>query len=168
MQALQNLGIDFWSLLLYLVNFGVIIYVLNRYLYKPLLRFLDERRETIRRNLEEAETLKTSFQEEMQKREEESRTLVSRMQQELLESKQYADKKAQELLAEASVQRDKMIEDTRAQLEEMKGRLQQDVEKDLLARVEQTILSVLGNKVPDEVIRESVAETWKEVSRRSN
>ena len=48
MDALQKLGIDGWSLVLYLVNYGILFFVLGKYVYKPLAKAMDARSEKIR------------------------------------------------------------------------------------------------------------------------
>ena len=44
MDQLSNLGIDPWNMLLYLANTGVLLVILTYFLYKPILKFIDERR----------------------------------------------------------------------------------------------------------------------------
>jgi F-type H+-transporting ATPase subunit b len=55
MEALAKLGIDWKLLLAQVVNFAVLFFVLRRYAYRPMLAFLDERKERIDRGLRNAE-----------------------------------------------------------------------------------------------------------------
>ena len=65
MEALQKLGIDGASILFYLVNYGVLFFILNKFVIRPLTKTMDERSNQIRTNLQEAEQLRIDFQTEM-------------------------------------------------------------------------------------------------------
>lgn len=48
-------GVDVWKLLFQVLNFLLLLWLLNRFLFKPVLGRLDERRERIEKGLEDAE-----------------------------------------------------------------------------------------------------------------
>ena len=58
MQAFETLGINLPGLLLHLVNFIVLLFILQRFLFPPILRMLDERQARIRESMERAEALR--------------------------------------------------------------------------------------------------------------
>ena len=163
MEAFQKLGIDGWSMLLYLANTGLLLVLLTKLLYRPLLAVLDERRETIRRNLNETELLKQRFTEETKQREQETRASMDRLQSELLLAKEQAESRVKALLAEAEKDRDALLEKGRAQIETEKGRLLKDLENESRRRIERTILFVLKNRIPEATVRSSVEDAWKEL-----
>lgn len=55
MDILSKLGIDWRLLIAQIVNFLILLYVLKRFAYAPILRFLEERREKIERGIKRAE-----------------------------------------------------------------------------------------------------------------
>ena len=55
MDVLHSLGIDGKVLLAQMINFGILLFLLSRYLYKPLLSMLDERKKKIADGLKRAE-----------------------------------------------------------------------------------------------------------------
>jgi F-type H+-transporting ATPase subunit b len=55
MQFFTAFGIDWFKLGAQIVNFLVVLYLLNRFLFRPLLVRMDERSERIRTGLEDAE-----------------------------------------------------------------------------------------------------------------
>lgn len=163
MEALQKLGIDGWSILLYLVNMGILLTVLTKLLYKPLLRFMDERREIVRKNLQETELLKTKFAEESKRQTQETKDLLVKMQSEVAAAKAQAEVRAKELIAEADTRREQMLEEARRQVEETKKGILKEVEKETQKRIEQTILHVLKNKIPADIVKSSVEAAWKDL-----
>jgi F-type H+-transporting ATPase subunit b len=45
MDALANIGVDWKLLLAQVVNFGILLWVLKRYAYQPMLKMMDGRPE---------------------------------------------------------------------------------------------------------------------------
>lgn len=163
MEVLQKLGIDGWSVLLYVVNMGILLGVLTKLLYRPLLKMMDERRDTIRKNLEESELLKVKFLEESTRQAKETKDLLMKMQSEVSATKAQAEVRAKELIAEADVRREQMLEEARRQVKETEDGLLKEVEKEIHKRIEQTILHVLKNKIPADVVKSSVQAAWKDL-----
>ena len=58
MQAFETLGINLPGLVWHLVNFIVLLFILQRFLFPPILRMLDERQARIRESMERAEALR--------------------------------------------------------------------------------------------------------------
>ena len=54
----EKLGIHLPSLIIYVVNFGILLLLLYVFAYKPVLRLLDQRSERIRESLEAADRAK--------------------------------------------------------------------------------------------------------------
>jgi F-type H+-transporting ATPase subunit b len=89
-------GVDFPKLIFQIINFLVLLYLANRFLFKPVMKLLDERSERIRKGLEDAEAA-----------ERDRELAASEREAALTESR----KEAQALLARAA----KIAEDTRAE-----------------------------------------------------
>jgi F0F1-type ATP synthase membrane subunit b/b' len=84
MDGLSKLGIDLWSIGVYLANAGLMLFVLSYLLYKPVLGFMDRRRDEIRKSLDEARLLK----DELDKKSEEASKAQSRFENELKEERE--------------------------------------------------------------------------------
>ncbi len=52
-QIISVFGIDWKLILIQAVNFGLLLFVLHRFLYKPVLAVIDARREKIKRSIED-------------------------------------------------------------------------------------------------------------------
>jgi F-type H+-transporting ATPase subunit b len=55
MAFFEAFGVDIWKLGFQIVNFLLLLYLLNRFLFKRVLRLLDERQTKISQGLEDAE-----------------------------------------------------------------------------------------------------------------
>ena len=87
-ETLQSLGVYWSKLIAQLVNFGIVLFILWKFAYRPVLRLLEERRQKVAEAMINAEKAK----------EELKRTEAQR----------------QEVLAETNAQANKLIEEARA------------------------------------------------------
>ena len=105
MELINALGIDIKILVAQLINFGILLFVLMWFFYKPILRMLDERSKKIERGVLDAEKAK----ERLVEIEEKERKIISE-----------AQKKANGIVAEAyeklEVQKAQMAEKTREEV----------------------------------------------------
>jgi len=83
MEALGKLGIDGRLLIAQILNFGILLFLLHRFLYKPLLGMLEKRRALIEKSLEEAKAISEKLSsveqmrfDELQKAKEQAAAIV--------------------------------------------------------------------------------------------
>lgn len=69
MEALLAFGVNWKLLLIQGVNFGLLLFLLHRYLYKPLFALLEKRQNVIERGLHDAEEAKRERQKTEDERE---------------------------------------------------------------------------------------------------
>jgi len=93
MEIIQKFGIDPVLLIAQIVNFLIILYLLKRFAYKPILTTLKNREEKIKKGLQDAE---------------ESRILLEK-----------ATAREQEILRKAQSETKKLLEEAKAQREEL-------------------------------------------------
>ena len=84
----RQFGVDWWKLISQMISFTIVVYVLHKFAYQPVLQVLEERRTKIEEGLANAER--------------------SRLQ--LAEAREQADK----VITQANVTATKLIEDARA------------------------------------------------------
>ena len=108
-----QIGTIFWTV----VTFVLLLVVLGRFAWRPLLGALNEREETIRRGIDEARR----DREEAEKTLQEHRDLVAAVHRDraaaLAEGQQEAERVKAEILEEARKQREQLLEQTEAQVQ---------------------------------------------------
>ena len=106
-------GLAIWTL----VAFGLTYWVLKRYAFGPIQKLIDERRDRIRRSLEEADRAR----DEARKLIQEHRALIgqARGQAEeiLAEARRVADSQRQRVKEETEADRRRRLEETKRQIE---------------------------------------------------
>ena len=110
---------NIWAFLVQLIAFIIMVFVVIKFAYKPVRKFLDKRREYIANNLKEAEEKNSEANKNIQ----ESITSVN-------SSKNEAIKIIQDAKKESEIQREKMLEETNAQLQEKRLQAQEDIKKE--------------------------------------
>lgn len=164
MDIFTNLGIDWHSVIVYVVNFGILVFVLAYFFTGPLLKIIDERRDHIKKNLEEAERIKNEFMQEKKRADAEKEALRTEMTQEMSDFKKELDKRRKDQEETLELRKAKMLEEVRSIVEEEKQNILRNAEQQTLDLIEKVVLHVVSNKVPDDVIKDSVQEAWKNYS----
>ncbi len=161
MEGLSKLGIEPLSILIYLVNTGLLLVVLTYVLYKPVIRFIDARRKQISDSVDEARLLK----EELDKKAAEVAETQARFEAELKKEREslrkFAEERRSQLEAEMTTARTEMLQKAQEEIDARKGELMKDVEKSLLELMKKIVLEVVQHKVPEDVIQASIHDAWK-------
>lgn len=114
---MEKLGIRPDILITQIINFAILLFLLQRFLYKPILNILQERRERIRESLAEAERVREEAERQRQEYERE----LARQRQESQEQIQRAMKASEEA-------REQIIAEARREAEEIKARAREEIE----------------------------------------
>jgi F-type H+-transporting ATPase subunit b len=106
-------GLMIWTIICFLIT----LFVLKRYAFGPIQKMIDERRERIRRSLEEAEEARAEARQIL----EEHRKLVGQARGEaeqiLAEARRVADAQRERVKEETEADRQRRLEETRRQIE---------------------------------------------------
>ena len=108
-----RLGLMVWTI----VCFGITFFVLKRFAFGPIQKIIDERRERIRRSIEEAEKARTEARRLL----EEHRALIGQArgqaEQILAEARKVAESMARRVKEETEADRHRRLEETKRQIE---------------------------------------------------
>jgi F-type H+-transporting ATPase subunit b len=102
---LEKLGILLPNLIFNIINFGIMVWLLNRFLYQPIMKLFNERRERIREGLAEADRVRSEAAAERAQLEaqiaEERRTSQDRLRDAVSKSEEAAKRRLEEANAQA-------------------------------------------------------------------
>lgn len=167
MDALAKLGIDGWGLLLYLVNFGVLLILLKRFVYKPLIKYLEERQKRIKEDVERAEEIRKQLVKERADEVDERKARLLALDERIKEAKTVAREEAKRVIQEADQQREAILTNASEVADATISSTIKETEKEILERVRRVVTHVLEEGVPKELVEESVQKSWKRVTKRS-
>ena len=148
--------IDFNQILLQILNFLIVLFVLKKFLYKPVLKILDERAEKINEGLNAAEkSLKAQTQIEEQKKEE----IVSAQREAakiLDEARKEAENLKSDILNGAKEDASKVIEKERTVLEVRLKEQENKIKDNIGNLVAAATKSVLKEALTDDAQRQII------------
>jgi F-type H+-transporting ATPase subunit b len=129
--------IDWLTLAAQVVNFVILLVLLHRFLYRPIMGVMAEREQEIADRLEAADEAREKADAAAEEAEAERRDVEERRDELLDEARQ-----------EAAERRDELLEQARREVEEKKGRWLRSVEKeqeDLSGELERRVAGLLGD-----------------------
>lgn len=167
-ETLGKIGIDLSSVLIYVVDIGVLFGVIAYFVTGPVLNMMDSRRNIIKDNLEQAERIKQEFQKEREHAEKEKKAFRQDMEHQMMMLQKNLEEKRKTQEEALSLKKAKMMEEIRSMMEEEKKSLIQQAEKDVLQLIAKVISHIVSNKIPQEIVKESVEESWKNFSHKKS
>lgn len=158
MQALVTLGINLPSLLWHTVNFLVLLALLWRFLYKPVVRMLDERSNRIREGMERAEAVK----EQLARTNEETRLALESARKEAQSIADQASQIGEQIKAqarrEAQGEAEKILVQARQQIAQEQRQAMAEARQEIAGLVVVAAGRVLGHQLDDRAQHQLVEE----------
>lgn len=142
MELLNTLGVNWKMLIAQLVNFGILIVVLSYFVYRPVLRLIDERRERVRKSMEDTKAIENQRREIEQFKNEQMRKVDMETSSFLDTAKKQAESVKKEILASAQKEADQLLEKAKHQLEEERTKLVAEVQSSMA-----TVVVKLSQKI---------------------
>lgn len=144
MDILRNFGIQPTLLLAQIVNFLIILFLLQKFFYKPIIKILESRKKNIEESLKNADLI----EEKLKKAEERSAQIIKETQKNAQELISNAKLETQRIADQAGADSRRQIEEAnaqaQAQIQAQKAQLKQDLEKETLQLVIGVARKVLG------------------------
>ena len=145
MELLNNLGINGKLLLAQIINFLVLLFVLYKFAYGPVLKILNERTNKIEKGLKDSEDAQKKLIEITEK---ERAVLVKarkQAQEIIAKAEEVAVKNKEEIIVAAKTQSEKILLDSAKKIETEKALMFQEVKK----QVAELVIAATG-KIIDE------------------
>ena len=147
-------GLMIWTIVCFLVT----LWVLKRYAFGPIQKMLDDRREQIRRSIEEAENAR----DEARKLLEEHRELMNQArddaEQILAEARRTAVSMEQRMRAETETERQRRLEETRREIASETARALEQIRSEVADLTLEATAIVVGKKLDSDRDRELITE----------
>ena len=128
--------LDWTTFILELINFLVLLWILNRFLYRPVINVIAQRKAAIKKTLSDAETIRSDAQ-----------ALQVQYENRLTEWERERDKARTQLREEVGVERTRLLEDLRAELareREKAAAVEQRRMKDFMQQTEAAAIAQAG------------------------
>ena len=155
---MEKLGIDVWQLFWQMVAFGILVFLLWKFLYKSILSMLDERRERIAQGMQDARKA-TEYAENIQQEMEQQRAETRKEGQAILaQANEMSEKLREEILEQAREDARKMLEKAKEEIEADRARSMAELEKQVASLAVAASESVLPEAIDEETHRRLIGD----------
>lgn len=130
MEAINSLGINAKLLIAQIINFLILLFLLSRFLYRPIVKMLDERSKKIEKSLSDAEKIEAELKETEVRNQKILEETHNQAKQIIAEAKTGASEEAKKIIAEAekrSIQlKDRTVKEITDEKEKAKREIKQE------------------------------------------
>lgn len=145
MEIIKNFGINPYLLGAQIINFLILFYLLKRFAYKPILKLLEDRKQTIEESLKNAEKTKQILDETLKREKEIFKKAEEKTDQMLKDTRNEASNILEEARNNAKKDAEKLLIDARHRIDvEFK-----EAEKKLATKTYILALNMLKNSLSD-------------------
>lgn len=166
MDIAKQFGVDPILLLAQIVNFLIILYVLKRFFYKPIVKMLDDRREKIAESLKNADTI----EQKLQQTEEKSAQILKGAQEQgekfITEAQAQANKIIETAQSEAQANTHRSVAEAMEQITAEKAQMKKEIEAETMSLVMAVTQKVLGKTLKAKEKEELTKVAVKEMSQQ--
>lgn len=165
MQIIKNFGIDPGLLITQVVNFLIILYLLKRFLYKPVMSMMRKREDTIKQGLVDAQNAQLKLEETLKKQE----TMLDQAKQQanaILEDATFqARESAKEIEQKAKQHSEAMLTEAKKEIQRETQRAEKQLSEHVMElatkMLEKSLKTIFADKKQDDIITETIKKFKK-------
>lgn len=146
-ELVKTFHIDFKLMLAQIVNFSIVLFVLYKFAYGPILANLNSRTSKIEKGIKDAEEAQSKLAAMEKQEKEVLRQAKEEGQKIIFQAEAVAKKSKEEIAAEAKAQAEKIITEATAKIAEEKGKMLSEVKAELSSLVILATEKILNEKI---------------------
>lgn len=160
-ELITKLGVEWKLLIAQIINFAILLFVLKKFLYTPLVKFMNARKEKIITGLEKAEKAEQAFAKIQKQKEQELAKIHKQAQEIIVKAKESADKKQQEILKSTEKKAQKIIDDAKQQIKAEKEIMIKQIRGDIAVLVADATQKILEQEMNEQKQKDLTQKTLK-------
>jgi F-type H+-transporting ATPase subunit b len=154
------LGLDWKLFIAQLINFAVVLFVLWKWVFKPLGKKLEERSAKIEQSINQSAEVEKKLVEAESFRQAEMEKVRAEANAAIAQAQKNAEKAKEQIMAEAKANSDKMLEQTKKEIESERIKLMAEVREEaatlVVAATEKILREKIDVKKDEQLIKESL------------
>ncbi len=162
-----TLGLNLPLFIAQLVNFGLILLVVWRWVWRPLVKAMDERQEKISKGLQNAEQATKDLQA-LTVRESQVIATAERSATDIIEAaKQTAEKERRQIMNETNQSLERQLVEARERLKQEREVVLTSIRQEAVGLIMQATERVLGSALTDKPSQALIEEALKDVAKQT-
>jgi len=146
-----------------MLNLIILLYLLNKILYKPVLNFMEERNGRIQRQIEEAEADRKKAREFLSQTEQELNRIRKESSAMLQEARHSAQQERERLMHKADEERTAMMERTQREISQQVEQARADLQAEVANLAVQISRQVVSDSLKEEDLRRLSRESLERI-----
>lgn len=148
-EIIHAFGIDWRLLIIQMVNFFLLMFILTKFLYKPLLETIEERRNTIEDGLKNAENAKVALNEASAEAKNIKLGAHHEAQSAIARGKKLGEEEHHSIVSKAEQDREAIVSQAKREAENLKLKAVEDAKEDLAKLAVLAAEKILSNHQND-------------------
>ncbi|HBI50496.1 MAG TPA: ATP synthase F0 subunit B [Candidatus Moranbacteria bacterium] len=157
-ELISTFHIDIKLIIAQLVNFAIVLFVLKRYAYGPMMKLMNERSEKIEKGIADAEESQKRLAEITQKEKEVLVEARKTAQEIVAKAEAVAAANKEEIVVEAKAQAEKILADSAKKIELEKNQMMQEVKGQIAELVVAATRKLIDEKMTSEKDTDLIAK----------
>jgi len=155
-ELINTFHIDPKLIIAQVVNFAIVLLVLYKFAYKPILKMLNDRTKKIEKGLKDAEDANKKITE-LENRDKEMLVEAKKETQKIIASAENTAKKNKdEIIAEAKSQAEKILEEAKKKIEDEKVKMISEIKAEVSGLVVAATEKIIGEKLDEHKDKELI------------
>ncbi len=160
-ELLTKLGIDWKLLIAQIVNFLVLLFVLYKFAYGPILAMLEKRTKKIEKGLKDAEAAGKKLEESEEKQKEVLKKARLEAKDIVEHAREQAEKSKSEIALVAKAQAEKIVQDARKEIETEKEKTIAEIKSEIGGLVVAATEKIVGEKIDEKKDKDLIEKAIK-------
>jgi len=160
-ELLTKLGIDWKLLIAQIVNFLVLLFVLYKFAYGPILAMLEKRQKKIEKGLKDADEAHKKLAESEEKQKDILRKARTEAKDIVEKARIQAEKAKSEIASAAKGQAEKIMAGAKTEIEQEKQKTIAEIRSEIGGLVALAAEKVIGEKIDEEKDQEIIEKAMK-------
>lgn len=155
----SKIGID-WKLLLFqAVNFLILLFLLKKFLYKPIISFLEKRQGKIEEGLKKAEGFEKEWQKIEEMKEQEKIKIEGEAVGIIEKARKGAEEKEKDILESTRQKAEKMIKEAENEISGEREKVKDEIKKEMSKYIISATEKILGRTLKEDDEKRIAEET---------
>jgi F-type H+-transporting ATPase subunit b len=162
MNVAETLGLNWRDFIWHTINFIVLIFLLSRFLYKPIVGMLDERQRRIQESMERAEQVRLEAERAAQERETQLAETRREIQEMMAQATQTAERIQADARGKAQQEAQRIVERAHQEAEAERAQSMADLRREVASLAVMAAERVISRSLDDQAHRQLVEEFLSE------
>ncbi|MCF7919340.1 MAG: F0F1 ATP synthase subunit B [Candidatus Cloacimonetes bacterium] len=155
------ISIDY-SLIIVILNFVLLLIVLNKLLFKPMKKFLSDRQQEVKKEMTDARINREEAVKLLKQRDEELKSSSEEIRNLTKQAKREAEKNSEEILKEAKARERAIVKESEEMIELRKSEAVKEIEADVINLVSELTGKIIGKKIDSDTDKKLIDSLMKE------